>query len=297
MKVTKKNWWAPWLFLLLPLLMYIIWVIAPILQTFAYSFLKWDGFSPISEMKFMGFGNYIRLFQTNAFWTSLGNNLWWLLLFAIIPVPLGLFIAMLFDTKLPGNKAYKTLLYLPMTLSFVVIGQIWNWIYAPDYGALTQLLEGIGLGGLVPERGWISNPDIVTFMLIIAGVWRQLPYIMVIYLAGLKNVPPVLVEASVVDGANWWQRFRHVILPQLAPSTIVAVTVSVIESLRAFDIVYVMTRGGPSGASNTMANYMYIESFNNYRMGYGSSIAVIQFLITFIFIMVYLSRVLKQERE
>jgi multiple sugar transport system permease protein len=293
MKITKQNWMSPLFFLALPLIMYIIWVIAPILQTFFYSLFKWDGIS--SDMDFVGLKNYFRLFTEKNFLISLKNNFFWLIFFALIPVPVGLLIAMLFDTKLPGNKVYKTLLYLPMTLSFVVIGQIWNWIYDPNNGALTTMLEGFGLGHVVPEGGWIGNADSVTFFLIIAAVWRQIPYITVIYLAGLKNVPPSLVEASIVDGANWRQRFFHVILPMLAPSTIVAVTVSVIDSLRAFDIVYVMTGGGPYDSSNVLANYMYIETFNNFRVGYGSSIAVIQFIITFTFILIYLTKVMKDE--
>lgn len=290
MRIEKGRWWKPWAFLIVPLLMYIIWVLAPIVQTFAISFTKWDGILA-ENMEFIGFGNYLRLFGDWRFFTSVLNNLWWLLLFAVIPVPIGLLIAMLFDTKLPGNKIYKTLLYLPMTLSFVVIGQVWNWIYAPDHGALTTL---VGLFG-IEFNGWLSDKNIVTFMLIIAGTWRQIPYITVIYLAGLKNVPPSLVEASVVDGANWGQRFRYVILPMLAPSTIVALTVSVIDSLRAFDIVYVMTKGGPNYSSSVMANLMYLETFKNYKMGYGSAIAVIQFLITLIFIMIYLLKVMKDE--
>jgi ABC-type sugar transport system permease subunit len=141
----------------------------------------------------------------------------------------------------------------------------------------------------------LSNPALVTYSLIAAAVWRQIPYVMVLYIAGLKNVPSDLVEAALVDGASWFQRFRHVIIPMLLPATVIAVTISIIDSLRAFDIVYVMTRGGPFNSSSVMAHQMYTEAFNNYNMGYGAAIAVIQFIITFSFIALYLRRVMKQE--
>lgn len=270
--------------------MYVIWVLAPIVQTMMFSFSAWDG---MTEVRWVGTRNFEDLYFDSRFWTAVQNNIRWLVLFIIVPVPLGLMIAMLFDQKLPGNKLYKTLLYLPMTLSFVVIAVVWSWIYDPKYGALTTGLQSIGLSHLA--RPWLSDPSIVTYSLIVAAIWRQIPYIMVLYLAGLKNVPPELIEAAIVDGANRWQRFWKIILPMLKPATIVALTVSVIDSLRSFDIVFVMTGGGPFYTSNVMANYMYIEGFRNYRMGYASAIALIQFAITFGFILIYQRHVLKSE--
>ncbi len=353
------------MFLAIPLFMYILWVLAPIVQTIFTSFTQWDGMSPAKE--WVGFENFTRLFNDSVFWTSLINNLYWLILFVAIPVPVGLMIAMLFDTKLPGNKIYKTLFYLSMTLSFVVIAQIWSWLFEPRNGALSIFFQSLGFESLgelqqgivdftvffaiplvlgflfgwlinrkkeyqnrqkrwsitliclavffvlsfilsrfwtpqievsrIAKRGfpWLSDPNFVTFSLIFAATWRQIPYVMVLYLAGLKNVPPQLIEASIVDGANWGQRFMHVVLPMLKPATIIAITISVIDSLRAFDIVYAMTQGGPFNSSSVLANYMYIESFNNYNMGYGSSIAVVQFIITLGFIVVYLGNVFKSE--
>jgi multiple sugar transport system permease protein/raffinose/stachyose/melibiose transport system permease protein len=291
MRVYRKHWWVPWAFLALPLAMYLVWVIIPIIQTLSLSFTSWDGLSPTT--RFIGWRNFEDLFHDSIFWTSIQNNIRWLILFILVPVPGGLAIALLLDQKLPGNKMYKTLFYLPMTLSFVVIGLVWSWIYDPQYGALTTALNSIGLSSL--NRAWLNDPSIVTYSLVFAAIWRQIPYIMVLYLAGLKNVPPEMVEAGIVDGANRVQRFWYIIFPMLKPATIIAVTVSVIDSLRSFDIVFVMTRGGPFYSSNVLANYMYIEGFHNYRMGYGSAIAVIQFAITFGFILVYLSNVMKSE--
>ncbi|TGG87548.1 carbohydrate ABC transporter permease [Geotoga petraea] len=289
--LTKKRWWVPWAFLALPLIMYIIWVLVPIGRTFIYSFSSWDGLS--KNIDFIGLDNFRMLFGDRIFITALMNNIKWFILFIIIPVPVGLGFAMLLDMKLPGSKLFKTLVYLPMTLSFVVIGTMWSWIYEPQYGALNSFLDAIGLDFLITP--WLSDPQVVTFSLIFAAIWRQIPYVMVLFLAGLKNVSKDQVEAAYVDGANAWQRFWNIILPALKPSMIVAVTVSIIDSLRAFDIVFVMTKGGPFHSSTVLANFMYIEAFNNYRMGYGSAIAVIQFAITFGFIILYLLNVMKNE--
>ncbi|MFO7882473.1 MAG: sugar ABC transporter permease [Kosmotogaceae bacterium] len=288
--MTAKKW-VPYAFLAVPLTMYSIWVLYPIISTFVLSFTSWDGVSP--TMKFIGFKNFVELFNDPYFGVSVINNVKWLIGFAAVCVPLGLLIAMLLDQKFKGTKIYKTLIYLPMTLSFVVIGQIWCWILEPRHGAINTILKMLDLEPV----GWLSDPNVVTYSLIMAASWRQISYAMVIYLAGLKQVPNQLVEAAWVDGANAWKRFIHIIIPMLKPATVVAVTVSIIDSLRAFDIVYVLTRGGPFYSSSVMANYMYIQSFHNYRMGYGSAIAVIQFFITLGFILFYMRYVLKSEEE
>ncbi|ACM23549.1 binding-protein-dependent transport systems inner membrane component [Thermotoga neapolitana DSM 4359] len=291
--VLTKRWWVPYVFLAVPLTLYFIWVISPIAQTIILSFTNWDGVS--TKFDFIGWKNYTRLFSDPYFWLSLKNNIKWLVFFVIVAIPAGLGMAMLLDQKFPGNKIFKTLIYLPMTLSFVVIGQIWSWILEPRSGVLNEFLRAIGLGSLA--KPWLSDPKIVTYALIMAALWRQIAYAMVLFLAGLKNVSTELVEAAYVDGANACQRFWYVILPALRPAMVIAITVNIIDSLRAFDIVYVMTRGGPFYSSSVLANYMYIQSFHNYRMGYGSAIAVIQFLITLGFIIVYLFYTLKREEE
>jgi ABC-type sugar transport system permease subunit len=138
---------------------------------------------------------------------------------------------------------------------------------------------------------------LVLWSIIIVAVWRQVGYVMVLFLAGLKSINPQLLEAATVDGANGWQRFWNVILPLLTPVTVIVLVISVIDSLRAFDLVSVMTRGGPANASSVLANFMYIEAFNNYKMGYGAAIAVVLFVLSMAFIFAYLRRVMKDEME
>lgn len=288
----KHNKLTPYFFLAAPLCMYSIWVIYPILQTFIVSFTKWDG---MTKMKFVGLENFKRLVTDNYFGLSLLNNIKWMIGFVLLSIPLGLIFAILMDQKFPGHKIYKSLVYLPMALSFVVIGQIWSWVLEPTGGIVNTFFRFIGLEQLA--KPWLSDPKIVTYSLIAAALWRQIPYVMILFLAGLKNVSKELVEAAIVDGANTTQRFWYIILPALRPAMVIAITVNIIDSLRAFDIVFVMTRGGPFYSSSVMANYMYVQAFHNYRMGYGASIAVVQFGITLGFIIMYLLNVLKREER
>jgi ABC-type sugar transport system permease subunit len=182
-----------------------------------------------------------------------------------------------------------------MVLSLVVCGLIWGWMYQPAKGLINEMLRAIGLESLT--QGWLSDKNLVMWSIILVAIWRQVGYVMVLYLAGLQGVDPGLVDASKVDGCNAWQTFRHVIFPLLAPVTVIVVTISIIDSLRAFDLVSVMTRGGPYNSSSVLANFMYIEAFNNYKMGYGAAISVILFLISLVFIFIYLYRTLQTEME
>ncbi|MFP4344650.1 MAG: carbohydrate ABC transporter permease [Anaerolineales bacterium] len=288
----RKKFWTPYLFLLVPLLVYLVWVIGPMFYTFYLSLTKWDG---LSQPIFIGLRNYQKLFRDPVFFISLTNNLKWIISFITIPVVLGLGLAVALNRAIPGSKFFKASFYSPLVLSLVVCGLIWSWMYHPAKGLINSVLRAVGLEELAV--GWLSNSDIVMWAIIAVAVWRQVGYVMVLYLAGLQSIDPSLIDASKVDGCSGVQTFRHVMLPLLAPVTVIVVVISVIDSLRAFDLVSVMTRGGPYNSSSVLANFMYIEAFNNYKMGYGASIATILFLISMVFIFIYLSRVLKDEME
>jgi len=283
---------TPYLFLLVPLILYLVWVVGPMFYTFYLSLTDWDG---LSQPHVIGLRNYQRLFNDRVFYISLKNNLKWIISFITIPVAAGLALAMALNRYIPGAKFFKASFYSPLVLSLVVCGLIWSWMYHPANGLINETLRAIGLGQLA--QGWLSNADLVMWSIIAVAVWRQVGYVMVLYLAGLQGIDPGLVDASKVDGANPFQTFRHVIFPLLGPVTVIVVVISIIDSLRAFDLVSVMTRGGPHNASSVLANFMYIEAFNNYKMGYGASISVILFLISAVFIFIYLYRVLQDELE
>jgi len=285
-----KTMLTPWLFLALPLLMYFVWVILPVFQSLLFSLT--DRESILTQAKFVGLANFVRLFQDPQFYLALKNNSVWLTCFVLIPIPLGLAVAVLFNTDCRGTNVYKTVFYIPMTLSFTVIGTIWAWIYLPEYGILNVFLRSIGLGSLT--RQWLGDKRYMTGALVAVGVWRQIPYIMILYLAGLKNVPSELIEAALIDGANFRKRFIKVILPLLAPATVMAVTISIIDSLRSFDAIYVLT-STKARAAEVLSTYMYTSAFNYQDYGYGSAIAVIQFTITLTFILIYVNKSLNKE--
>jgi ABC-type sugar transport system permease subunit len=192
-----------------------------------------------------------------------------------------------------GGRWYKVSFYSPLVLSWPVIALVWSWVYHPARGLINSLL----IQGHITQNppGWLADRSLAIYCIIAAATWRQVGYVMVLYLAGLKNVDPTLLDAGLVDGANRWQLFRHVIFPLLAPVTTIVFIISVIDSLRSFDLVQVMTRGHES--TQVLANYMYIEAFNNYRMGFGAAIAVILFTISIFFVGIYLWRSLKTELE
>lgn len=283
---------TPYLFLIGPLILYLVWVIGPMLYTVYLGFTNWDG---VSSPAVIGWRNYQKLFRDPVFYISLTNNLKWMISFITIPVIAGLALALVLNRNIPGAKFFKTSFYSPMVLSLVVCGLIWSWMYHPAKGLINETFRAIDLDMLA--KGWLSDRRLVMWAIIAVGVWRQVGYVMVLYLAGLQGIDPTLVDASKVDGCNQWQTIRHVILPLLAPVTVVVVVISIIDSLRAFDLVSVMTRGGPYYSSSVLANFMYIEAFNNYKMGYGAAISVVLFLISAVFIFIYLWRVLQTEME
>jgi multiple sugar transport system permease protein len=294
----QKINWTPYLFLLGPLALYLAWIIGPMLYTFYLSLTDWDGISP--EAKYIGLENFEALFSSlgrrvpSAFEYSLSNNLKWLLTFITVPVGIGLGLAMVLNRDVKGDRFFKMGIFLPQVLSLPVIALIWSYgVYSPRGGVLVSLLNI----GMEDPPAMLAEKHLVIWAIILAAAWRQVGYIMILYVAGLKNVDPTLLDASLVDGANAWERFRHVIFPLLAPVTTIVVVISIIDSLRSFDMVWVMTKGGPANASSVLAVLMYIQAFNNYKMGLGAATAVVLFAISLVFIVAYLSRVMKDELE
>jgi multiple sugar transport system permease protein len=284
------RWVWPAVFLTPPLALYFVWILAPTLYTIYLSLTNWDS---ISAPGWVGLRNYAYLFTRDRnFSEALLNNLRWLLVFITVPTTVGLAMALIFNTEMRGGRWYKVSFYAPLVLSLPVIGLIWAWVYNPRLGLINQFLTTVGVDD---TPGWLGDRRLAIWCVIVAAVWRQVGYVMVLYLAGLKNLDPTLLDAALVDGASRWNLFRYVVLPLLAPVTTIIIVISIIDSLRAFDLVAIMTRGGQS--TQVLANFMYIEAFNNYRMGYGAAIAVILFLISLVFIGFYLSRVVKEELE
>jgi multiple sugar transport system permease protein len=282
---------APWLFLAPGMVMFMIYVIIPIFQSMWLSFYDWDG---LGAKTWIGTANYVELFDDEAFTTSLKNNLLWLVLF-MLAVPIGLFMAIFLNQTVRGIRIYKSLFFFPFVISQVVVGLMFAWFYAPNFGLFYKLIEmvtGEQIAVLADER-------FVNYGIIAAGLWPQIAYVMILYLTGLNNVAPDQIEAARLDGAKGLKMLWYVILPQLRPATFIAVVVTVIGALRSFDLVSIMTSGGPYGSSRVLSYYMYEQALSEYgyRMGYGAAIAVVLFGIMMIFISGFIWKMWRDETE
>jgi len=279
------------LFSVVPLTIYIIIVIIPLLSSFFYCFTDWNGFR--QDYNWVGFDNFTKVFRDKLFVGAIKNTVIWMAAAVVLPVGAGLFLALLLHEGIWGAKLYKSLFYLPICLSLAVIGQVWIWIYQPNWGLINIVLRLLGLEQFT--MAWLANPDTALAAVIIAWSWQQVGLAMVIFLAGLTSIPSELTEAAEIDGASYFKSLIHVVIPLLSPATVVIIALSIINSLKSFDIVYMMTRGGPFHSTDTLAIFMYNESFKKYYMGYGSAIAVVLFLIAMIIIAVYFRQVREVE--
>ena len=278
----------------IPTLIAIIFIIIPLLLSVILSFGVWNGVGdPLERIRWVGLWNYEILFTKYPwFWPALQHNIIWLIWFAFIATPLGMFLAVLLDKNIRGTRFYQGALYMPVVLSLAVIGFIWTLIYSPDQGLLNNALGTTSSDSTFIN--WLGDPDINLWAVLVAASWRHVGYVMILYLAGLKAVDPSLREAAQIDGANERQSFFHVIFPVLRPINIVVVVITFIESLRAFDIAYIINRGmnGLELLSILVTNNMVGEGA---RIGFGSSIAVVLLLISIIPITVFLIRMFRDE--
>jgi len=275
---------AAFLFLLPACLFFGVYVVYPILKSIWLSLYDWDG---MAEMTWVGLGNYRELFEAEAFGKALQNNVIWLALFMLAP-PMGLGIALFLNQQLRGIRLAKALFFFPFVLSGVVVGLVFTWFYDPTFGLLALIL-GKGIPILGDER-------YATFGIVVAALWPQTAYCMILYLTGLTAVNPELIEAARIEGAKGWKLLWRVVLPQLRPATFIAVVVTVIGALRSFDLIAVMTAGGPYESSTVLAYYMYEQAIKYYRQGYGAAIAVVLFVVMLVYIAWFLSRMLRGER-
>ena len=277
-----------------PLIFDLILIWGPTLVSIGFSFTKWDGIGAITADDLVGTKNYEALFTSYPFfWPALQHNIIWLAFLMFVATPIGIFFAVLLDREIRGSRVYQTVFYLPVVLSLAVIGIIWTLQYAPENGFINNVLGRTGNDNLID---WYGNPSLNLWAALVATSWRHVGYIMVIYLAGLKSVDPALREAAKVDGASERQIFFRVVFPVMAPINIVIVVITVIEALRAFDIVYIINRGknGLELLSTLITNNGISESN---RVGFASSIAVVLLLISLVPIITFLARTMREERR
>lgn len=283
--------WAVWAFLLVPVAIEAGLVFWPAANSIYLSLTRWSGVGPPEPV---GLDNYRAVFDDPVFRQALRNNVIWALGFGALSVAGGLGLALALNRPRRGVGVYRSAFFLPMVFSLVVTGLFWRVQYQPG-GTVNTALEALGMGGLA--RQWLADPETALYAVLVAAVWRQVGYVMVLYLAGLKGCDPTLADASAVDGAGAWQRFRYVVWPQLRGVNMVVFAVTVIDALRTFDVVWAMTSGGPYHSTELLSTYMFQQGFTFLNLGYASALAVIIFVLALVFIVTYLVRATRQEVE
>jgi multiple sugar transport system permease protein len=287
-RLTRRDKVTILLMVGIPLALDLVFIWGPAVATVLYSFTNATGAAPV---KWIGTQNYHTLAKVDpSFWPAVRHNIAWLVVFLGIATPLGMLFAVLLDRGLRGSRIYQSIFFLPVMLSLALIGIIWQIVYTTQGGLLNTLLGHGSSGGI----DFLGNPRINLWAVLAEASWRQAGYIMVLYLAGLKAVDPALKESAALDGANGWQTFWHVVFPVMRPVNAVVLVVTVIESLRAFDLVYITNQGGIGLQLISAMITQQITGPGN-RIGYGSALGVILLLISIVPITAFLVQQLKRE--
>ena len=280
---AREAMWG-YLFLLPNILGFLVFTLGPVLASLYISLTEWNA---ITAPEFVGLAHYGRLvFKDETFRKVLVNTVYFTGVSVPVSAVISLALAILLNQKLRGLLIYRTVYFLPVVSSMVAVALVWQWLYNPEFGLINEFLWSIGL----PAPKWLASSAWAMPAVIIMSVWKGLGYNMIIFLAGLQDIPVFLYEASELDGANSWQKFRHVTLPMLSPTTFFVVVMSIIASFQVFDQVYVMTRGGPARATSVIVHYLYQNAFQYFEMGYASAMAYVLFVIVFILTLIQVRR-------
>jgi raffinose/stachyose/melibiose transport system permease protein len=270
--VTRRAQTRLGLLLALPaLIMTVVFFLFPMGSALYFSVVDFDGIDPTPE--FVGFANYTEMFTDPEVWHALSNNVIWIVIGTAAPMVIGLLIAVLIWSVQRGSVIYRLAFFLPFILPGVVIGIVWTWIYDPANGWLNRALGAIGLESL--QRGWLGDPSLALYAVLATAIWAYSAFVIVIFLSALRNVDIELVDASRIDGANAGNRLIHIILPQIMPVFLMVLTLTLVGGFSVFDIVFIMTGGGPADASNVLGTYSYTQAFQLSRIGYGTTLALL----------------------
>ncbi len=281
LKTNKKSDLVSALLFLSPtLIIFTAFILFPVIFSFYLSFHQWNMFG--GSPNFVGLENYSRMFQSSEFWQVLANTA--IYTFGTVPInmALSLWIAYILNKKIIGKKFLRTAFFAPVIISPVAAALIWRWLYDPNFGLINYMISFFGIGSI----NWLNEPRAAMFALIIMGVWKTFGINMVLFSAGLQGIPDSYYEAAELDGAGKWAKFYHITLPMLAPTTFFIMIMSMISSFQVFDIVYVLTSGGPMGSTKVLVFYVYEYAFKFFEMGYASAISYFLFALLFILTMI-----------
>jgi raffinose/stachyose/melibiose transport system permease protein len=274
------------------LLVYVVFVLMPIAFAVYYSLYKWNGIEPLTN--FVGLSNYQRAFSDPVFLRAMQHNLFFAVGSIVVQLPVALAIAVMLNRRIRGRAAFRTLVFIPYVVSEVITGVLWLLILQPD-SLVDRVMESIGLGGWV--HLWLADQSMVLWTLLFIITWKYIGFAIILFLAGLQNVPEELHEAAAIDGASWWQAQRRITIPLLGPTIRIWIFLSMIGSIQLFDVVWIVTGGGPANSSATMATYMINVGFYRSQFGYGNAVAVILFAVSFVAAFVYQRYVLRRDTE
>jgi raffinose/stachyose/melibiose transport system permease protein len=277
-KLGKTNILMAFTFLVIPLILYTLFVIIPIVQAVRYSFYKWNGLGPMTN--FVGLKNFIEVITHDVFHKALLNNFIIIALSLLLQLPTALLLALLVGRRLKGSVFFRSIFFLPYILSEVIAGVMWQFIYHPQFGIPNSFLAKIFPS--LQTMALLGDPKTVLYAIFVVLWWKYFGLHMVLYIAGLQNIPDELEEAAYIDGANEFQLNWYVIIPLLKPTILISVFFSIIGSLQVFDLVWAMTKGDPVHSSETMVTYLYKFGFQRFNLGYGSAVAIVIFFICLI---------------
>jgi len=253
------------------MIMVVLFFLVPLVNALYFSVVDFNGINP--NPPFVGLANFERLFTDPKVLHALGNNFIWIVVGTVVPMVVGLLVAVLLWSLEKGSVIYRVVFFLPYVLPGVAIGIVWGWVYDPVNGLLNQILRGIGLGDLA--RGWLGEPDIALYAVLLTAIWAGTGFTIVIFLSALRNVDIELVDASRIDGANSPQRLWYIILPQIMPVFLMVLTLTLVGGFSVFDIIFIMTNGGPAGATDVLGTYAYNNAFKLSDIGYGTVLALL----------------------
>lgn len=262
---------------------YFIFIFIPVCFSFLLSVMKWDGSA--APMEFVGLQNFTKLFHDSTFIISLKNTLW----YAVFTVPLTLvaamLIAVLLNSKIKGVVAYRTAFFFPYVASLVAVGAVWNMLFQPEFGPINEFLKWVGVAN--PPK-WTASVDWAMWVIIIVSVWKYMGYYMVVYLAALQGISDDLYEAASIDGATGLKKLWYITIPMLTPTTFFVVIMLTIQCFKVFDLIYVMTGGGPGRATNVLVNHIYNAAFIDFKFGYASASAMVLFAFVLVVTLIQL---------
>ncbi len=272
----NKALWVTF-FLLPSLAGLLIFMVGPILASLGLSFSSWDPLLP-SKFNFVGLDNFINIFTDEQFWAALTHTFAYLVGYIPLVLATGLGAALLLNRRLKGQALFRAAFFTPVISAWVAVALLWTWIFNPQYGLINFILGLVGIQGPT----WLFDPNWAMPAIILTSVWKDTGYLMAMFLNGLQNIPDEYYEAANIDGASPWARFRYITVPMLSPTTFFALIISLISSFQVFDQVWIMTAGGPAGATTTLVQQIVNNAFHYGNMGYAAGLSWVLFVLVFI---------------